>query len=38
MQHASKFTDFFVRDILDSSDLNEGSENFKKDFKTFDIH
>ena len=37
MQHASQYIDFFVGDILDYSVLNEASENFKKDFKTFDI-
>ena len=30
MQHATKFVEFFVGDILDYSVLNEGSENFKK--------
>ena len=37
MQHATKYIDFFVGDILDYSVLNEASENFKKDFETFDI-
>ena len=37
MNHASKYIDFFVGDILDYSVLNEAAENFKKDFKTFDI-
>ena len=37
MKHACKFIDFFIGDILDYSVLNEASENFKKDNKTFDI-
>ena len=37
MQHATKFIDFFVGDILDYSILNEGTENFKKQCKTFDL-
>ena len=37
METATKYIDFFVGDILDYSVLNESSENFLKDIKTFDI-
>ena len=37
MQQATKFIEFYVDDILDYSVLNEASENFKKQYKTFDI-
>ena len=37
MQHATKYIDFFVGDILDYSVLNEASENFQKRNNTFDI-
>ena len=37
MEHATKYIDFFIGDILDYSVLNEASENFLKEFKTFDI-
>ena len=37
MQHASEYIDFFICDILDYSILNNTSENFIKENKTFDI-
>ena len=37
MQHAAKYIDFFVGDILDYTVLNDASENFQKDNTTFDI-
>ena len=37
MQHATKYIDFFVGDILDFSVLNVASKNFKKESKLFDI-
>ena len=37
MQHATKYIDFFVGDILDYSVLNDEPQNFKKQNKKFDI-